>query len=273
MKLTHIDEPELEFGTGKHIDIRFGLRNYGPLDFKDPSSPKQINVGIIGTPETIDGVTGWIDKCCQGIAAKASKQPHLFSDFPGFSTECNLQSSVHCSANLQSSIPATVFRKLKEGRQAKAAVDKSVESFLEHIEGLASKNTNVIICAPPMELIQAMSVIEDVEQPNVVSNNPVTQETVPDFHDLLKAKSMAFGKPIQRFLSRAHTMSQKDGLRGVARTCSRVIKMKPRALGTSMLRFTIRLAAFRGDSRARQVNMRRVLWEYRFFRVSTKRAC
>ena len=164
MKLTHIDEPELEFGTGKHIDIRFGLRNYGPLDFKDPTAPKQINVGIVGTSETIEGVAGWIDKCRKGIAAKASKQPHLFSDFPGFTAEGNLQSLVHSSTNLQSSISTTVFRKLKEGRLAKAAVEKSVESFLEHIEGLASKNANVIICAPPMELIHAMSAVEDAEQ-------------------------------------------------------------------------------------------------------------
>lgn len=209
MKLTHIDEPELEFGTGKHIDIRFGLRNYGPLDFKDPTAPKQINVGIVGTSETIEGVAGWIDKCRQGIAAKASKQPHLFSDFPGFTTEGNLQSSVHSSTNLQSSISTTVFRKLKEGRLAKAAVEKSVESFLEHIEGLASKNANVIICAPPMELIHAMSAVEDVEQSASASNDRMTSKAIPDFHDLLKAKSMAFGKPIQILLPSTYDESKR----------------------------------------------------------------
>ncbi len=38
-KLHLIDEPELEFGTGKHIDIRYGLRNHGPLDMDDPKAP------------------------------------------------------------------------------------------------------------------------------------------------------------------------------------------------------------------------------------------
>jgi hypothetical protein len=209
MKLTHIDEPELQFGTGKHIDIRFGLRNYGPLDFKDPSTPKQINVGIVGTPETIEGVSAWIDKCRKGIAAKTSKQPHLFSDFPGFTTEGNLQSSVYASTTLQSSISATIFRKLKEGKLAKAAVEKSVESFVEHIEGLAAKNANVIICAPPMELIHAMSVTEDSEQPSTESNKLVERGAVPDFHDLLKAKSMAFGKPIQILLPSTYDESKR----------------------------------------------------------------
>lgn len=209
MKLSHIDEPELEFGTGKHIDIRFGLRNYGPLDFKDPTAPKQINVGIVGTSETIEGVAGWIDKCRQGVAAKASKQPHLFSDFPGFTAEGNLQSLVNSSTNLQSSISTTVFRKLKEGKLAKAAVEKSVESFLEHIEALASKNANVIICAPPMELIHAMSAVEDAEQSTSASNDRMTPKAIPDFHDLLKAKSMAFGKPIQILLPSTYDESKR----------------------------------------------------------------
>src|SRR2546423_8352286 len=204
MKLAYVDEPELEFGTGRHIDIRFGLRNFGPLDFKDPSAPKQINVGIIGTPETIEGVSGWIEKCRQGIPARASKQPHLFSDFPGFTTEGNLQSSIHTSAALQSSISPTVFRKLKEGKVAQAAVEKSVDAFLERIENLAAKNAKVVICAPPMELIQAMSVPHEeqvdpgCEQAATPSRTP--RETVPDFHDLLKAKAMTFGKPIQLIL-------------------------------------------------------------------------
>jgi hypothetical protein len=54
MKIDFIDEPELEFGAGRHIDIRFGLMNYGPLDLGESSTPKKINVGIVGTSETVD---------------------------------------------------------------------------------------------------------------------------------------------------------------------------------------------------------------------------
>ena len=31
MKVDLIDEPELEFGGSRHVDIRFGVANYGPL--------------------------------------------------------------------------------------------------------------------------------------------------------------------------------------------------------------------------------------------------
>jgi len=33
MNVDFLREPELEFGAGRHIDIRFGLMHYGPLDF------------------------------------------------------------------------------------------------------------------------------------------------------------------------------------------------------------------------------------------------
>ncbi len=53
MKIELIDEPELDFGGGRHIDIRFGLRNYGPLDFESGLAPREITIGIVGTSETL----------------------------------------------------------------------------------------------------------------------------------------------------------------------------------------------------------------------------
>ena len=50
MKVEFLQEPELEFGVGKHIDIKFGLMDYGPLDFDNPLAPKKIKLGVVGTP-------------------------------------------------------------------------------------------------------------------------------------------------------------------------------------------------------------------------------
>src|SRR5262249_44928804 len=63
VKIDFIHEPELQFGTDKHIDIKFGLMNYGPLDFDSELAPRQINLGLIGTPETIAGVEEWLGRC------------------------------------------------------------------------------------------------------------------------------------------------------------------------------------------------------------------
>ena len=83
MKAIFLDEPDLEFYGARHIDIRFGIANYGPLDQELPSAPKAIRVGIVGTPQSVEGVRSWFDKCREPIAAKTSKQPNLFPAFPG----------------------------------------------------------------------------------------------------------------------------------------------------------------------------------------------
>lgn len=84
MRTEFIEEPELEFGSGRHIDICFGLMNYGPLDSESAIAPKRIRLGIVGTTETVEGLAGWIEKCRNGISAKQSNQPNLFVRFPGF---------------------------------------------------------------------------------------------------------------------------------------------------------------------------------------------
>jgi hypothetical protein len=74
MNLTFLEEPELEFGAGRHVDIRFGIMNYGPLDFNETLAPKGISIGIIGTAETVDGVRQWFEQCRTEVAAKPNKQ-------------------------------------------------------------------------------------------------------------------------------------------------------------------------------------------------------
>ena len=91
MRATILPKPELEFGAGRHIDIRFGLLNYGPLDHDRPSAPRRIRVGIIGTSETVEGVAGWLDRCRGAIPPKTSRQPHLFPGFPGCAPDTGLR--------------------------------------------------------------------------------------------------------------------------------------------------------------------------------------
>ncbi len=87
MHIAFLDEPELEFGNGRHIDIRFGLMNHGPIDYAGSLSPKTIKLGIVGTNQTIEGVAAWLNKCRDEIPAKSSRQPNLFPKFPGFANE------------------------------------------------------------------------------------------------------------------------------------------------------------------------------------------
>ena len=94
MRLNFLQEPELELGTGRHVDIRLGLMNYGPLDNEHPLAPREIKLGIVGTPETVEGVLGWLERCRSEIPAKPSRQPNLFPKFPGFNDEVGFHSSL-----------------------------------------------------------------------------------------------------------------------------------------------------------------------------------
>src|SRR5208282_4227342 len=95
MKLSFLHEPELEFGNaGAHVDIRYGLIRYGPLDLGEPTSPAQLRVGLVGTQETIDEIKSWFERCRDAIAAKQSRLTNLFPLFPGFSEASVFQSSL-----------------------------------------------------------------------------------------------------------------------------------------------------------------------------------
>src|SRR5438105_551920 len=113
MNLSFLEEPELEFGAARHIDIRFGIMNYGPLDFEVPLAPKQINLGIVGSKESVEGVRQWLERCRTEIPAKVNKddpgkpnkQPNLFTRFPGFSPDHGFHSTLVMDDTLCRDLP------------------------------------------------------------------------------------------------------------------------------------------------------------------------
>src|SRR5205809_113958 len=85
MKLHFIDEPELEFaGGGRHVDIRHGLTEHGPLDRGLPTAPQTVRVGVVGAAKDVERLRAWFERCRVGVEAKQSKRTTLFVAFPGF---------------------------------------------------------------------------------------------------------------------------------------------------------------------------------------------
>ena len=202
MKAQFFHEPELEFGTGRHIDIKFGLMNYGPLDIDNPLAPKKIKLGIVGTPETIEGVSNWLEKCRSGIQAKPSKRPNLFPRFPGFGDGMPLCADLVVDNQLQRSILQNDFDELCQKPKTDEVLQKIAELYLEELEYLAEKTTaDVFVCAFPFVLAQFLEHYED----NVVHNDdddgeehePVAISSKFILHDLLKAQAMRYRKPTQ----------------------------------------------------------------------------
>jgi hypothetical protein len=197
MNIKHLQEPLLEFGAGRHIDIRFGLMNYGPLDFESSLAPKQIKVGIVGTPQTVEGLQGWFEECRNGIEAKPSNKPNLFPRFPGF--EEGFRSSLLLDSQLVKTIHPNILEQLAKKTRGDALVGEAATIFLSEIRYLVENaNPDVLIAALPMSLLEAMDISGDGESES--GDEDATPKSKLNFHHLLKANGMDLRKPIQIIL-------------------------------------------------------------------------
>ncbi len=198
MIIDFLDEPELEFGTGRHIDIRFGLMNLGPLDVNQLSSPKIIRAGIVGTPETVEGSAAWLERCRSEIPAKLSPRHHLFPRWPGFNRDAAFRSQLSVDSRNQREISDRKLMSVVAAGRDETGLEDAVTLFLEEITYLVENSTvDVIICAPPDVLDRgALPDIQGTRQ-EIAPNHRGRRQGVPTFHDLLKARAMSLRKPLQ----------------------------------------------------------------------------
>lgn len=200
MKIDFIREPELEFGVGgRHIDIRFGIMSYGPLDRAERVGPREIRVGIVGTNEGVEKLEEWLERCCKGLPGKQSKQPNLFPRFPGFSADSCFNSDLIIDARLERRLTVKEIEKLDSGK----IIEEATEMYLREVKNLAeNRSVDVILCAVPMELLRKTGGVADVHSGDIEEGyDKGRKEQKFDFHDMLKAKTMvSTGKPIQLVL-------------------------------------------------------------------------
>ena len=197
MNICHLQEPELEFGAGRHVDIRFGLMNYGPLDFQSSLAPRQIKLGIVGTPQTVEGLQAWLEQCRNGIEAKPSNKPNLFPRFPSF--EASFRSSLLLDSQLITTIRPNILEDLAKKTKGNALVQEATELFLAEFRYLVENfKPDVLVCAFPMMLLDAMDFGGDGENEN--NDATKSQRSTLNFHHLLKANGMELRIPIQIIL-------------------------------------------------------------------------
>lgn len=199
-------EPELEFyGGGRHIDIRYGLADYGPLDAGTELSPRTIRVGLIGTPATIEGAREWLDRCRDGIDARDSRQPNLHPSFPGFSPESPFRATLAFDATLERPINQREFIALGKHAKGSTVVEGAVELFMQEMAHVVDKRTaDVFICALPPALLELMGA---PDTPDPTDDREIVPDEAPDFRRLLKAQAMRLRTPIQLVLPGTYTRS------------------------------------------------------------------
>ncbi len=203
MKLSFLQEPELKFGDGSHLDIKFGLMNFGPLDKGTTMAPKEIRVGLIGTNETIQALVEWFKRCEEGIPAKISTKPkpNLFPKFPGFGFDKPLPAKLVYDKGAFRILPMSVINQIIKYGVTDKVVEEAVNTLVSEARYLAeNKNIDVIVFAPPVELLKMLKA-EDYRNQKF------------DFRNLLKAKVMQLKKPCQVILPTTYNLSSPSTLK------------------------------------------------------------
>lgn len=213
MHIHFIEEPELEFGIGRSVDIRFGIANYFPVDFDSPVAPRSIKVGIVGNNETIEGTTNWLEKCRNEISAKKSNQPNLFPKFPGFRLDSAFKSELILDSSLQRVISQKQLDVVIKTGDLKEKIINAVDLYLDELSYLNEKaNADVLICAIPDAILEiGQPVSEDADEDESIDFR--RNKDLPDFHDMLKAKAMTLKVPIQLVLPSTYDSRKKRASR------------------------------------------------------------
>ena len=202
MNLTILEEPELEFGAAnRHVDIRFGIRDYGPFDLQLSRAPKEVRVGLIGTSETVEGTTRWLERCSQGVAQKQTKQPNLFPAFPPVSSTSSFCCAFVADTSMTRTLTNASLETVSNAVTVPDRVEKAAELFIKEVEFLAeNSHPNVIMCALPLELLEML--FEEKKSPGR-----------KDLHHLLKARTMQWRIPIQLILPSTYDESKARKLK------------------------------------------------------------
>lgn len=197
MNLSILEEPELEFGGGgRHVDIRFGIKDHGPFDLQAPKAPKEVRIGLIGTAETVEGTSRWIEKCSHGIAQKESRQPNLFPAFPPVTSTSSFCSEFSTDPTRTRILSSSAIEAVGQVEGIALRTQRAAELFIKEIEFLVeNSNPSVIMCALPLDLLELL----------------FEERTGPgrkDLHHLLKARTMEFRIPIQLILPSTYDESK-----------------------------------------------------------------
>ena len=196
MKLALIREPQLEFAEGgRHLDPRFGVLHYGPLDAAATSEPRLISVGTIGTNETILSLQSWLERCRDPLAGKPTRLRNLFPDFPGFAGDTVFQAELVFDDSLERPIAIRELR--ARVRPAADATRRAVcELILDELAVLLERQRpDVVLIALPLEILERVEPAAEEETPSGPRRE--RRRRPIDFHDLLKARAMVLRTPLQ----------------------------------------------------------------------------
>ncbi len=207
--VSHFSEPVLEFaGNGRHVDVRFGLTDYGPVDFSTERT-KEVRLGVVGTSQTTGKFGDWLRRCEGGIPAKNSRQPNLFPAFPGSTILGPFRCSFEVGDRRVRTLSLSTISRIVSEKDDDTAVAIAVEAFANEVKDLAEQDRppEVVVCALPVEIIERVSNMRGAPTDDEAENEageevepedaPVLERQIENFRGALKAATLALRIPIQ----------------------------------------------------------------------------
>lgn len=185
-------EPLLEFGAGGlHLDPRFGLTQFGPLQ---PIPGDSVRIGIIGTGETVDGMERFLERCKTGIAGKRSPLTNLHAPFPGIGNANPFRCTFVTEQAMQRRIPKSDVRRVTGLAKQSESIHASANLFAEQARSLleGTSKPDVIVAALPLEIIQKV-----VNARATFGDEAEDEESGLDFRDLFKSMALMLKVPTQ----------------------------------------------------------------------------
>ncbi len=180
----------------------------GPLDLRTESAPQRVRLGIVGTPEGVEGIHEWVGRIGSGVAAQESRQPNLFPRFPGFGDGNDLPAPLFVDSRLYGTVRQRDLDSLFKSSDRNRVVDEAVDMFLSEMRRLTEKaSAGVLVCAVPEGPIDYMEVDQSpAEDANEGEDSAATVNL--DFHNLLKAKAIDLGVPVQLLIPSTYDESK-----------------------------------------------------------------
>ena len=197
MKAMFIDEPELEFGGGgRHIDVRHGLIQHGPLDRGQPAAPQVVRLGLIGEQKSIEAFTDWAGRCRDGVEGKSSPHRSMYPRFPGFGDGRPLCDFV-VEDRLSHALTRSDLKQLEAKADRRAFADELTERFVSGATDLF-EHANADVVA----FLLSPEAVRRIDVPGKPDAGPRSAHRFLGgghfvWHDLFKARALSLGRPVQ----------------------------------------------------------------------------
>lgn len=191
MNVSIIQEPELEFALQqRHVDVRFGLMDYGVLDQHSRVGPRLLRIGLVGTDRTVEAALAYFAACRSEIPPKPGHLDSLFPPFPGIAPDHTFYTELITDSSLQRRVPNRVVRALAALEDIEDFVTQAARQVIEHVADLAEQGRpDVVFLAMPEEL--------RAKQRELRRASRSRKTLAPDLHDTIKALALALRVPLQ----------------------------------------------------------------------------